>query len=79
MPEASVFDASGAGAGFPDLVVGVWGRNFLFEVKDPNKPPSGRKLTPAQVKFHENWQGQAVVVRSAAEAIKSIARSFKES
>ena len=78
-PEASIFDASGAGKGFPDLVVGVWGRNFLFEIKDPEKSESKRKLTPAQVEFHDNWQGQAAKVHSAAEALKYIAKHFKES
>ena len=31
MPEATVFDASGAGNGFPDVVLGWNGRNYLFE------------------------------------------------
>ena len=77
-PEATVFDSSGAGRGFPDLVVGVWGINFLFEIKDPSKVPSARKLTPAQLEFHDNWQGQAARVHSAAEAIKEIAKHFKD-
>lgn len=74
MPEASVFQAHGAGQGFPDLVVGWKGRNFLFEVKDPEKVPSKRKLTPAQTELHQNWQGQIAVVHSAAEIAANIAR-----
>lgn len=71
---ATVFDASGAGNGFPDLVVGWRGRNYLFEVKDGAKPASRRKLTDAQEKFHAQWQGQVSVVHSAAELVAEIAR-----
>ena len=78
MPEATILDASGTGKGFPDLVVGVWGANFLLEVKDPEKSPSRRSLTPAQTQFHDNWQGQVAVVHTAAEAIKEIAKHFKD-
>lgn len=74
MPEAIVFDASGAGRGFPDLVVGVWGKNYLFEVKDPAKCPSARSLTDAQKEFHLTWQGQVKVVHSAADICAEIAR-----
>jgi hypothetical protein len=77
MPEATVFDAAGSGNGFPDLVVGWKRQNFLIEVKDPAKPPSGRKLTPAQEKLHLKWQGQIDVCHSAAEICAVIARYNK--
>lgn len=75
MPEATVFIASGTGDGFPDLVVGWRGKNYLFEVKDGSKSPSRRKLTKAQELFHHDWQGQAAVVHSAAEIAAEIARN----
>lgn len=74
MPDASLFDASGTGDGFPDLVVGWRGANYLFEVKDPEKCPSARSLTDAQKDFHTPWQGQVNVVHSAAEMCAVIAR-----
>jgi hypothetical protein len=74
LPEATVFDASGTGAGFPDLVVGWRGRNYLFEIKDPLKPQSKRSLTGAQETFHCSWQGQVSIVHSAAEMIAVIAK-----
>ena len=74
MPDATVFDASGAGNGFPDLVIGWQGRNYLFEVKDPEKCPSARSLTDAQKDFHIGWQGQVTVVHSAAEICATLAR-----
>jgi hypothetical protein len=74
MPDASVFDASACGEGFPDLVVGWRGRNYLFEVKNPDVRPSDRKLTEPQVAFHGSWQGQVHVVHSAAEMLAVMLR-----
>ena len=74
MPDATISDASGAGKGCPDLVIGWRGLNFLFELKDPKKPKSGRRLTKAQVGMHSNWQGQIGVGHSAADIAVQIAR-----
>ena len=74
MPDASVFDASACGEGFPDLVVGWRGKNYLFEVKNPDVRPSDRKLTEPQEAFHGAWQGQVHVVHSAAEMLAIMLR-----
>ena len=74
LPEATVYDASGAGRGFPDLVVGFKGRNYLFEVKNGNQVPSRRRLTAAQGGMHGNWQGQVAIVHSAADILAVMAR-----
>jgi hypothetical protein len=74
MPDASVFDASACGEGFPDLVVGWRGRNYLFEVKNPDVRPSDRRLTEPQEAFHGSWQGQVHVVHSAAEMLAVMLR-----
>ena len=79
MPEATVHDCSGAGRGFPDLCIGVFDRNWLVEIKDPDKPPARRKLTTAQVGMHSNWQGQVAVVHSAAEICAHMARELSKS
>lgn len=57
------------GMGCPDLLIGWRGRNWLFEVKDPAKPPSERKLTEMQVRWHRDWRGQVMVIHSAEEAL----------
>lgn len=58
------------GDGIPDLLVGFQGQTFLLEVKDGNKPPSARKLTPAEQKFFDEWRGgRLAVVNSVDEAI----------
>ena len=71
----SVADTSGAGGGFPDLVVGYRGRNWLLEVKDGDKVASKRKLTVAQVEFKATWRGQWAVVMSSQEAIEVVSRT----
>ena len=78
LPEASVFDASGAGRGFPDLVVGWRGRNWLFEVKDGSRVPSRRRLTAAQVRLHSSWQGQVAIVHSADEILEILNREGQD-
>ena len=73
---ASVAITSTAGQGFPDLVVGYRGVSYLIEVKDGELPPSARKLTPAQVKFRDDWRGHYAVVKSVEEALAVIGVSL---
>ena len=54
----SVAITSMVGKGFPDLVVGKNGTNWLFELKDGSKTPSQKKLTPDEQKFFDGWRGQ---------------------
>jgi hypothetical protein len=60
----SVRDTHMVGDGFPDIVVGRYGLNYLVEIKDGEKSPSKRKLTPDEHKFQDNWLGQYCVVES---------------
>lgn len=61
---ASVAPTHAVGEGFPDLVVGWRGKNYLIEVKDGTKPPSARRLTPAQERWHAAWRGRVDIVES---------------
>lgn len=65
----SVLDLSGVGKGCPDIAVGFAGSNFLLEIKDGSKPPSARRLTPAEKSFHNTWAGQVSVVTSLDDAL----------
>lgn len=69
----SVQHLHSVGKGCPDLLVGVKTitskQNFLLEVKDGKKQ---WKLTPDQVIWHYNWQGQADVAISPEQAVELI-------
>lgn len=69
---ASVQPLHAVGAGCPDLLVGWRGMTSLLEVKDGSKPPSARKLTEDQVKWHAEWRGQVTVVSTVEEAIQAV-------
>lgn len=81
----TVQSLASVGGGCPDLVVGVpeisfgtgyvvQSRNVLLEIKDGSKPPSARKLTPAEAKFHAEWRGEVYVVSSVSEALDVVMR-----
>ena len=63
------------GDGIPDLLVGYKGYTILMEVKDGDKVPSARKLTDAEQKFFNEWDGgMLVVVNSVQEALETLKR-----
>lgn len=70
IPNLSVFSTHEVGKGFPDIVIGYKGVNYLIEIKDGNKPPSARKLTDAELQFHSNWKGQIKIVNNLDEVLK---------
>jgi hypothetical protein len=59
---AIVTDTSHVGDGFPDAFVLWRGKCLPVEIKDGSKPPSRRKLTPAQTVFHAEWARAGVPV-----------------
>jgi|TARA_R110002110_G_scaffold344363_2_gene554318 hypothetical protein len=58
----AVHDTSRLGGGFPDLVAGRDGRVVLIEVKDGAKPPSAKRLTPAEFLCARKFAEVGVVV-----------------
>ena len=74
---ASVCSLAGQADGVPDLLVGWRGKTILIEVKDSSKPPSARKLTPAQVRWHAEWTGQPVHVVNSVEDALAVLRKSK--
>lgn len=70
---ASIIDTSGVGNGFPDLIVGFRGANYLLEVKN-RKTNYGRKgLNKNQIAWAESWHGTPpIVVYSIDDALKAI-------
>ena len=65
---AVVQTLAAVGKGVPDLLVGYQGKTLLLEVKDANKPPSERKLTEDQIKWHGAWRGGPLAVVDGPEA-----------
>jgi hypothetical protein len=75
-PEAkgwlSVVSTHSVGKGFGDIVVGVAGRNFIFEIKISG---SGR-LSDDESTFHADWNGHIEVVTSAKDVVNSLLRQL---
>ncbi len=67
---ASVQSLAMVGQGVPDLLVGFRGENFLFEIKDGDKPPSKRNLTSDEETWHMRWVGQVHTVNNIDEALQ---------
>lgn len=73
---ASVAITSMVGSGFPDIVVGFRGRNYLIEIKDGSKPSSKRKLTPDEQKFFDTWRGIVFIANDINEALEIIGVTY---
>jgi hypothetical protein len=68
----AVQDLSHVGNGCPDLLVARNGQTWVIEVKDGSKPPSGRRLTPAEKEWLDGWRGENFVVINEREALATI-------
>lgn len=60
----AVFDTSSIGNGFGDCVISRQMKTAVIEIKDGEKPPSARELTPAEKKFRAGWNGIYFIVES---------------
>lgn len=72
----TVFDTSAVGGDFPDMVVGIAGKNLLVECKTEKGA-----LTQGQDGFRERWRGQYDVVRSPEDAeliVAAVRREFRK-
>lgn len=67
---ATVLHLHQLGAGCPDILAGYKGVNILVEIKDGNKPPSKRRLTPDEQAWHATWRGQVAIVESVEDAVR---------
>lgn len=72
IPALSIFTTHTIGKGFPDIVIGYRGKNYLIEIKDGNKTKSQTKLTPEESKFHLHWKGQVNVAYSFEDILNII-------
>jgi hypothetical protein len=72
IPGLTVAHTHTVGKGFPDVLVAYKGVNYLFEIKDPAKAKSARKLTEDEQKFHKGWTGQIAIVETLDDVLKLI-------
>lgn len=70
IPGVGVKHTHMVGDGFGDVVIGFRGVNYLFEIKDPDKPPSARKLTPDEQRFHDEWPGSIHIVEKIEDVFR---------
>ena len=75
---ASVQPIHEIGHGAPDLLVGFRGSNYLFELKDPDKPPSARKLTEDEETWHLKWYGQVATVMTFYDIVEILKKKHPE-
>lgn len=66
---ATVQILSAIGKGCPDLLLGWRGQNYLIEIKNGKKPPSGQRLTEHEQKFFDSWKGQVCIINSIDNAV----------
>ncbi len=66
------------GKGCPDLLVGFRGNWHILEVKDSAKPPSARRLTKDELKWHQKalQHGPVHVVETIEQAIDIVTAGF---
>ena len=58
------------GGGCPDILCGWMDQSFVFEIKNPEQPKSGRKLTRDEDQWIKAWRGQVAVIETAEEALR---------
>ena len=69
-----VFHTHQIGKGFPDIAVKCGDRLVLVEIKDGAKPPSARKLTPAEKVFHDAWAGVVEIVETLDDVASLVSK-----
>lgn len=70
IPSLSVFSTHMVGKGFPDIVIGYKGINYLVEIKDGAKTKSQKKLTDDEIRFHQSWFGQIIVCECVKDVLE---------
>ena len=61
-----------------DGIIGYRGVDQRIEIKDPNQPPSQRKLTPAEAQVFDEWKGRPPLVVETVDDVIAILKSIRE-
>lgn len=57
------------GKGCPDIMVGAKGKNYLFEIKNPEYDG---KLTDDEQEWHDAWRGQVAIAETLEDILEVI-------
>lgn len=68
----SIADTAGLGYGIPDFFAGKPEFCAAVELKDGDKSPSKRKLTPAEQRFKDNWTGPYILALGPEDALAQL-------
>ena len=60
-----------------DGIIGYRGVDVRVEIKDPSKPPSHRKLTPAEAKTISEWRGHKPEIIETEEDVMNLLNRIK--
>jgi threonine synthase len=64
--------------GEPDICVGYLGRNWLFEIKTPERSTEHKAHLEDQRKWRERWRGQTHQVETFEQAMDIIRARMEE-
>jgi hypothetical protein len=70
----AVYDLSGMGAGFPDLLVWIRGQWELVEIKNPKTGYGRRGMNPLQRAWIDRWRGGPVHILQTVDDAIAFAR-----
>lgn len=73
----SVFETDRVGEGWPDLVVGVLGVNYLVEIKNPETRYGRAGLSASQTRFNDAWRGGPVVLVSSDDEATALVVNWR--
>ena len=68
----SVLNCARIGSGFPDLVVGFQGNNYLVEVKNPANSYGKKGLNSNQIEWANNWPSPVLVARTLDDVVRFV-------
>ncbi len=73
----SVLNCVRVGSGFPDLIIGYRGHDYLVEVKNPTNAYGKRGLNGNQKRWSDTWPSPVFVVRTEDDVIKLVKFLFE--
>jgi hypothetical protein len=74
----SVFETDRVGEGFPDLIVGCLGVNFLVEVKNPETRYGRAGLNGGQTRFNDAWRGDKVWLVCSEDEATAVVQNWRK-